>query len=192
MYRPQEPQATPRIKAIPTTYKGVEFRSKLERNVAACFDACGVEWAYEQEGYSLDDVWYLPDFWLPKAKQFVEVKGQADDPSLDKCIKLAHLVRGDLDDEEEYAQPAAVVVLSAPFVRLHIGVANEVFGFGFNGVEQVDSLLVRCPKCDARFFMTTEQSWQCSACGKWSDMNDLRPVLVRVDHRLGVTNYRSI
>jgi len=193
MYRIEPvPISPPRIKAIPTTYKGIEFRSKLERNVAACLDAAKVEWTYEQEGYDLGGEWYLPDFWLPKAKQFIEVKGQVEDPSIEKSVKLAHAVRQELDDEEEAARPAAVVVLTAPFVRLHLGLANEVFGFGFNGVEQVDALLVRCPKCEAHFFMTTEQGWTCSACIEWSGSHDLRPVLVRVEHRLGITRYRPV
>ena len=38
------------------------------------FDICRVSWCYEQEGYDLNGVWYLPDFWLPDGKCFFEVK----------------------------------------------------------------------------------------------------------------------
>lgn len=62
------------IKAIETVYKGYRFRSRLEARWAVFFDALGWEWEYEKEGFDIDGVWYLPDFWLPDANTFVEVK----------------------------------------------------------------------------------------------------------------------
>jgi len=74
------------IKAIPTFYKGINFRSRLEARWAVIFDRLGIDWYYETEGYDiqLDDgisIRYLPDFTLyggsircPKTL-FVEVKG---------------------------------------------------------------------------------------------------------------------
>lgn len=54
-----------RIKAIQTEYRGYLFRSRLEARWAVFFDACGVEWEYEPEGYDLGNgVYYLPDFLL--------------------------------------------------------------------------------------------------------------------------------
>lgn len=53
------------IKAIETQYKGYRFRSRLEARWAVFFDALGIKWEYEKEGYDLDGVKYLPDFWLP-------------------------------------------------------------------------------------------------------------------------------
>ena len=51
------------IKPIKTFYKGIEFRSRLEARWARFFDACGVRWDYEQEGYELGyGRRYLPDF----------------------------------------------------------------------------------------------------------------------------------
>jgi hypothetical protein len=38
------------------------------------FDLMHVEWRYEHEGYQLESGWYLPDFWLPEIKSFVEIK----------------------------------------------------------------------------------------------------------------------
>lgn len=52
-------------KAIETEYKGYRFRSRLEARWAVFFDALGIQWEYEKEGYDLDGVRYLPDFWLP-------------------------------------------------------------------------------------------------------------------------------
>lgn len=53
-------------KAIETRYAGHLFRSRLEARYAVFFDALGVRWEYEPEGFELGDgVRYLPDFWLP-------------------------------------------------------------------------------------------------------------------------------
>lgn len=41
------------IKAIKTEYKGYRFRSRLEARWAVFFDALGVRWEYEKEGYEL-------------------------------------------------------------------------------------------------------------------------------------------
>ena len=63
------------IKAIPTEYNGYLFRSRLEARWAVFFDALGVEYQYEAEGYKgLDNVYYLPDFYLPEEDVHVEVK----------------------------------------------------------------------------------------------------------------------
>jgi len=37
----------------------------LEARWAVFFDALGIKYEYEAEGYDLGGVWYLPDFWLP-------------------------------------------------------------------------------------------------------------------------------
>ena len=63
------------IKAIDTIYNGYRFRSRLEARWAVFFDAMGIDYEYEREGYDLGKVgWYLPDFWLPKYELWVEIK----------------------------------------------------------------------------------------------------------------------
>jgi hypothetical protein len=63
------------IKPIETIYKGYRFRSRLEARWAVFFDAMGIEWEYEKEGFDLGDAgWYLPDFWLPQVEMWAEVK----------------------------------------------------------------------------------------------------------------------
>lgn len=64
------------IKAIPTRYKGYHFRSRLEARWAVLLDALNIVWVYEHEGYQLGGgELYLPDFWLPDRKLFLETKG---------------------------------------------------------------------------------------------------------------------
>jgi hypothetical protein len=65
------------IKAIETIYKGYRFRSRLEARWAVFFDAVGVPFEYEKEGFDLGKgAWYLPDFWLPSLKLWVEIKSE--------------------------------------------------------------------------------------------------------------------
>lgn len=77
------------MKAIETRYRDFRFRSRLEARYAVFFDALQVEWLYEYEGYELDEDRYLPDFWLPKLKIFVEIKGEfPNDREVRLCRKL--------------------------------------------------------------------------------------------------------
>jgi hypothetical protein len=75
------------LKAIETQYKGYRFRSRLEARWAVFFDALGLRWEYEPEGFELGDgVRYLPDFRLPDLGLWVEVKPcRADELARDKA-----------------------------------------------------------------------------------------------------------
>lgn len=84
------------MKPIETHYNGYRFRSRLEARWAVFFDAIGVEWEYEKEGYDLGDAgWYLPDFWLPRCNSigdstWVEVKSEPfTQYELQKCYALS-------------------------------------------------------------------------------------------------------
>jgi hypothetical protein len=71
----------PVLKPIDTYYKGYKFRSKLEARWALFFDALGLDWVYESEGYQLTNgEWYLPDFWIRNLAggMFAEVKPNSD------------------------------------------------------------------------------------------------------------------
>lgn len=63
------------MKAIETKYKGYRFRSRLEARWAVFFDALGLQWEYEPEGFDLGEAgWYLPDFYLPQLGAWLEIK----------------------------------------------------------------------------------------------------------------------
>ena len=64
------------VRPIDTRYRGYRFRSRLEARYAVLFDALGLAYEYEREGYDLGWAldWYLPDFWLPGLQCFAEVK----------------------------------------------------------------------------------------------------------------------
>ena len=63
------------IKPIETFYNGYRFRSRLEARWAVFFDALGIDYEYETEGFDLGNgVWYLPDFYIPSWDCYIEIK----------------------------------------------------------------------------------------------------------------------
>jgi hypothetical protein len=78
------------IKPIETIYQGYRFRSRLEARWAVFFDALGVKWEYEREGFDLGGElgYYLPDFYLPKFNTWAEVKPEIPDPQSSEYLKL--------------------------------------------------------------------------------------------------------
>lgn len=92
----QEKQQNTTLKAIETHYDGYLFRSRLEARWAVFFNTLGIKYEYEKEGYQLDAGLYLPDFWLPESRVWVEVKGgeplQNDKDRINElCLKSGYL-----------------------------------------------------------------------------------------------------
>jgi hypothetical protein len=63
---------------------------RLEARWAVFYDALGIEWRYEPEGFDLGEHgWYLPDFYLPEHKSWIEIK--PDPPSTEDKLKIGAL-----------------------------------------------------------------------------------------------------
>ena len=109
------------LKSIQTEYKGYLFRSRLEARWAVFFDACGVDWEYEPEGYDLGDgLYYLPDFLLhgvtvnhgyfrKNCDIYVEVKGQMNDSDAEKINRF--YAAGYPEDSDWGVSKSAVLVV---------------------------------------------------------------------------------
>ena len=100
---------THRIPAVPTEFGGTHFKSKLEAAWARWLSENGVLFFYEEGpndvsarmfpartggatllGYSLPSGrGYLPDFWLPEIRTFLETKGDLTDDSISKVSEFA-------------------------------------------------------------------------------------------------------
>lgn len=93
------------INAIETNYAGCRFRSRLEARWAVFFDHLGIRWEYEPQGFELTwrlhngadtPLWYLPDFYLPDERLWVEVKGGWSPAECDRfCNAAASLSSAD-------------------------------------------------------------------------------------------------
>lgn len=77
------------VKVIETMYNGYRFRSRNEARWAVFFDNIKLKYRYELEGFDLNGIWYLPDFYFPQQKCWVEVK--PDLPSKDEREKAIRL-----------------------------------------------------------------------------------------------------
>lgn len=85
------------IKPIETEYNGYRFRSRLEARWAVFFDTCGIPYEYEPEGFVLTDgTYYLPDFYLPWYRCYVEIK-----PNVETEIKKGMDMISNLAYEKE-------------------------------------------------------------------------------------------
>lgn len=138
------------LKAIPTRYAGHFFRSRGEARFAVFLDSLGVKWEFEVEGYRLPVVGnYLPDFWLPDMKAWVEIKGT--DPSAVERRKARSLA-------EESDSPVYVFFggMGDPsFQRDPLRAIDGARALGY-GVPWLDTkedgvpcAWVECPRCGA-------------------------------------------
>lgn len=102
------------IKPIETIYNGYRFRSRLEARWAVFFDALGVRYEYEPEGFELPSGRrYLPDFRVKcwgmrgkplRAKPFdlwIEVKGEMTENDANKIKEFTKLYDS-LDEAEDW------------------------------------------------------------------------------------------
>lgn len=63
------------IKAKPTKYCGVQFRSRTEAKYCMLFNMFDIPWTYESRRFPLPSGSYLPDFFLPLWNMWIEIKG---------------------------------------------------------------------------------------------------------------------
>jgi predicted nuclease of restriction endonuclease-like RecB superfamily len=56
-------------------YKGIKMRSSWEVAYAKYLDKQKINWQYEPKTFDLGNETYTPDFYLPKFKIYIEIKG---------------------------------------------------------------------------------------------------------------------
>lgn len=179
------------IKAIPTRYKGILFRSKLEAQWAKFFDKLNIEWIYEPEGIEFDDgTKYLPDFYLPELECFFEVKGIMSDFDRNKVEKLAHsglckqVVVGygngkiELYEDESSIQTDLHVWYYACDACCH-DCKDNMDWCSMVHWEPYAAKLGHCPVCGKYFFFNQNTMWYCRHCGEYS--ND-QIITFKLDH----------
>ena len=164
------------IKAIETRYKGYRFRSRLEARWAVFFDAMGVKWEYEKEGYDLGEAgWYLPDFWLPRLKCWIEIKGAHTEDASDKLAALCLMTQND-----------AYLFFDAPWEECGGSFTPNAFGDSFTVLEHEEKLVVAtdmyhqwcdCGVCGAvgiEYGGRNDRLCNCSIGDRWHDGHPTR------------------
>lgn len=139
------------MKAIETYYNGYRFRSRLEARVAKLLEGLEIKYEYEPEGFVLSDgTHYLPDFYLPESRSWLEVKGVMDDRSEHKINLFTN--EGNL---------ATVMFPDFSFKSSNQFGDNEPAPLS----SEDESWLCECLNCGRKYFIGNIGIWSCPCCG---------------------------
>jgi len=72
-------------------YKNIWMRSSWEVKYAKYLDRNKIKWKYEPKTFDLGNMTYTPDFYLPKTKAYVEIKGYFSEKNKKKMKKFVKL-----------------------------------------------------------------------------------------------------
>lgn len=64
------------MRSLPAIHNNQQFASRLEARLACFLDKAGVRWVYEPEVFDLDELTYIPDFFLADWRCWLEAKGE--------------------------------------------------------------------------------------------------------------------
>lgn len=168
------------IKAIETRYKGHRFRSRLEARWAVFFDALGIPWHYELEGFELSNgTRYLPDFWLPTVNS----------RSIDSCglhveIKPATPHQGDLIKAATLASDTAgTVAILTGWVGSGTSRRSRFYEYSHRPVYECvmsdeSMVFMQCHSCsELKYEFWLASYCVCNSCGK--EASPFHPRLTR-------------
>ena len=148
------------IPAIPTLFRGVKFRSRLEAKWSAFLDGCGWSWQYEPD---INLASYLPDFVVNLDRPLlVEVK---------PALTIEDFAEAKAKIEASGWEHEAVIVGARLFDGWGIDSAIGVFGERHHGPDGElgwlwdTAELFLCLLCQRPSVCPAGGSWQCRTCG---------------------------
>ena len=142
---------------IPTIYKGIEMRSKLETKIAMFLDALNIKWKYEPKQFLLSNgTHYIPDFYLSDMKMWIEVKGLI----LKHNREISEVFVKENKTELLMISNIGNVWFSSRDFIDGIGIDENIY-IGF------------CSHCKRYFFCSNLGSYHCRNCGKHEGDHDL-------------------
>jgi len=135
-----------KLKSIPTLYKGTQFKSRLEADMALVLDRLEIKWEYEPQSFLLPSgTHYWPDFYLPELKTYIETKGIVT-PQVEEVMKeFSILIKG------------VIILIGRGVMVFYDG--EEGGGYGKQQVQ-----LNICSKCKKVCFTGMAGSYACRAC----------------------------
>lgn len=139
------------VKPIPTKYRNVLFRSKLEARWAEFLDRLKIKWNYEVEGYDLGNgERYLPDFFLHEQNSFLEVKGPMT-PGLMKIYAMYEGTRKEEEPEDDDGKDIETLLEKMPPISHNLFIVGKPDGC-FEILGACASELVECTECNRYYF----------------------------------------
>lgn len=117
---------------VRTAFRGVAYRSRWEVYVAKLLVGAGIPFKYEPQRYQLTgELSYLPDFYLPTYRVFMECKGSLSALDAEKMYlfskqhELLYLGKNEL----EYISGKNTSFISSPEVVNYVPTEDEVWRF---------------------------------------------------------------
>jgi hypothetical protein len=173
--------------SIPTVYRGIKFRSKLEADYARWFDSLHILYAYEPEGFCVNNVCYAPDFWLPELKTVFEVKGVFDENDTTKMSAFAPLAArhaittivgmSPAPDRLYICRPSPQAFWGNPYLQPPTEPNISYFSSPTDPYRlEMEVAVYRCDFCGHAFFCDTHLWFACQACGRSDGDHHLKPL----------------
>lgn len=160
------------IKSIPTWYNGIKYRSKLEAKWAVFFTSLKLPFEYEKQGFIIGGECYLPDFYFPTLKKWLEIKPPQYEDGYLVCPQDHPMLQ----------------LYNGEFPQLPNGTFNLIVGQPiFSGDES--TLQGDWEKLGYTGFIQADNyySWcQCPECGNIGFEFESR--VERIKHKIGCTN----
>lgn len=154
---------------VPTTYRGIEYRSRLEARWAAMFDS--LKWPHKYEPLDLSG--YVPDALIafPRANLLIEIKPAIRFDELREATRKITLSgwRGDF------------LIVGATLLEPKGDWSSRAFGLlglwdheSNDGWQPADyAIAVDCVPCGRTTLMHASAEWFCLACGANTPRRDL-------------------
>lgn len=145
--------SAPPVTAIPTLYRGIQLRSRMEAQCALLFDLLEWEWQYEPQGYMLPSgKSYMPDFYLPGQSAIVECRGYTSERSDELLHEFGNEIEGG-------------AITAIPAVRRYIVIKeNDMLVFARRRDFHDACLVVYCDYCNAWALLGLGEGC-CHKCG---------------------------
>jgi len=150
--------------SIPTVYKGIQMRSKLETKIALFLDYLKIKWEYEPKIFLLSTgIMYKPDFYLSEHKQWMEVKGVIGQNNLDISETFVK------DTKQE------LILISSNEIKYFENYLDlESRNNGKVNVWMQDGMQIgKCSKCKTHFFTPLYGIFHCRKCENHEGDHDI-------------------
>ena len=142
--------------SLPTTYKGINMRSKMEARTAYILDQLELDWKYEPKSFMLKNgMSYIPDFYIPELDTWVEVKGvmeEKDKKQIEQFNEEEHEILLLMEDKAYFYEATRFDNDDEDDTAYMVGEKQEI-------------QLGHCSRCDSYFFCGTLGSFHCRQCG---------------------------
>ena len=165
------------IKGIKTEFKGQEFKSRLEANMAQILGLMDHNWEYEPKSFLLNNgEHYQPDFFVPELNLWIETRGYSSEKGNKQLRGFRSELSASREKHKKFVENGGIVDEYTPDFLIvgpkKIDFYEDTRRFG--GVREPETWVSRCVKCESFFFYDLGGHYQCRNCGGYDG-----------DHHLG-------